>query len=119
MILKLPNLFSLKGLLTKYLPHPLYVLIYRYVYGKKNASKNDTEAFTRYLRSSIAPAAIKKFAANHGLSVSYFDTYDLLNNDWFQRKQIAHAVYKALKTVLGFSGSGLLTESEYIRCYRK
>ena len=49
-ILNLPNVFSLKGLITKYLPYPLHVLAYRYLYGKKkNISEEDAGPFKTYL----------------------------------------------------------------------
>ena len=35
-ILKLPNVLSLKGLITKFFPHYFHVLAYRYFYGEKN-----------------------------------------------------------------------------------
>lgn len=118
-ILKLPNVFSLKGLLTKYLPYPLHVLIYKYMRGVKNAGKDGTGPFKTYLKFSIAPAAIRKFAANNGLRVVYFDTYDALTDDWLRRNKIAHTVYKMLKVFTGFVSLGNINDSEFIIVLQK
>ncbi len=75
-ILALPNVFSLKGLATKFTPHSIHVGFYRYILGQKDAGKQDTVPFPTYLRFSLAPEALKKYAEDSNLSVTYFKTYD-------------------------------------------
>lgn len=118
-ILKLPNVISLKGLLTKYLPYPLHVIAYRFLHGMNNPSENDSGPFKTYLKFSIAPAGIKKFAANHGLHIVYFRTCDVLTADWFRRHRIAHTIYKMLKAFLEFVSLGNLSDSEFIIVMQK
>lgn len=116
-ILKQPNVFSLKGLLTKILPHPLKVLFYRYVGLMKN--ENSTGPFRTYMRFSTAPAAIKKFAANNGLYVVYFKTYDVLDGMWIRRKKVVYNSYKILKSIIGFISLGKLSDSEFVIVLQK
>ena len=119
-ILKAPNVFSLKGLLTKYLPYPTHVLIYRYLAGRKSAGEENTGPFKSYLKFSIAPNAIKNFAGNNGLRVVYFDTYDVLTTyNWINRNKIARTIYKMLKVFLGFVSFGNINDSEFIIVLQK
>ncbi len=118
-ILKMPNLLSLKGIVTKFLPHKLHILSYRYFYGRKNAGKDDVGPFKTYLKFSISPAALKKFAANNGLLVSYFDTYDVLDSKWFEGRKTAGAAYKAMKAFAGFISFGKLSDTEFMIVLKK
>jgi SAM-dependent methyltransferase len=113
-VLGLPNVFSLKGLLTKYLPYRFHVLIYRYLFGKRNAGKDDIGPFKTYLRFSITPTAIKKFAVNNGLKVVYFDTHDALDADYLRRNKIAYVTYKILRAFAEFVSLGKLGNSDFI-----
>ena len=75
-ILALPNVYSLKGFVTKFTPYFIHVAFYRYILGQKDAGEDDTVPFPTYLRFSISPRSLKKYAAEHGLSVAYFQLYD-------------------------------------------
>lgn len=118
-ILKLPNVLSLKGLLTKFLPYPFHVLYYRYYFGNKYTGKDGSGPFKTYLRFSIAPDAIKKFAGSNGLRVIYFETYDVLNSNWFSRKKVACNIYKVLKAFIGFMSLGNLSDSDFVIVLQK
>jgi len=118
-ILKLPNVYSLKGLLAKFLPYPLHVIAYRFLHGVKNPGKDDTGPFKTYLKFSLAPALIKEFAANRGLHIVHFRTYDILTADWFRRNKVVHTIYKMLKAFLEFVSLGSLNDSEFIIVMQK
>jgi SAM-dependent methyltransferase len=119
-VLKLPNVLSLKGLATKFLPHSLHMLAYRYLKSKrKSASKSDAAPFKTYLKFSTAPNAIRRFAFQNGLTVVYFDTYDITATDWLLRKRTAHAVYRLLKAVFRFMSFGRINDSEFILVLKK
>ena len=47
-VLVLPNVMSLKGLLTKFTPHWIHILVKRYIFKKKNAGKDDATPFKTY-----------------------------------------------------------------------
>jgi SAM-dependent methyltransferase len=118
-ILKLPNVLSLKGLLTKFLPHTFHILVYRYFHGNKNAGKNDTAPFKTYLRFCISASAIRKQGAQLGLQTAYFATEDVADCAWLQRKKAARFVYVTLKGLFNLVSLGGLGDSELIIVLKK
>ncbi len=66
MILRAPNLYSLKGLITKFTPHWVHVAFRRYVLGNKNAGKPGYPPFKTYLRTSMTPGAVARWTSQHG-----------------------------------------------------
>lgn len=75
-VLAMPNLFSVKGLITKLAPYKLHVLAWRYLYGNKDAGKEDNGPFPTFLRYSISPSVMKQRARRHGLAVEYMSLYE-------------------------------------------
>ena len=61
-ILSMPNVLSLKGLLTKFTPHWVHVMYYCKILKRPNAGKNDTAPFETYLRWVLSPEKIKNEA---------------------------------------------------------
>ena len=118
-ILKLPNVLSVKGLLTKFLPHTFHILIYRYFHGNKNAGKNDTAPFKTYLRFCISAGAIRKQAARLGLQTVYFATEDVADFGWLQRKKAARLFYVGLKRFFYLLSLGGLADSELMIALKK
>src|SRR5215831_13985930 len=118
-ILKLPNVLSLKGLVTKLLPHTLHVLAYRYFYGDNNAGKDWTAPFKTYMRFNISAGAIRKQAAQLGLETVYFATIDVADVSWLQRAKAMHFVYVTLKKILGLASMGRIGDSELIIVLKK
>jgi 2-polyprenyl-3-methyl-5-hydroxy-6-metoxy-1,4-benzoquinol methylase len=118
-IIKVPNVLSVKGLVTKFLPHALHVMAYRYIYSEKDAGKNDTAPFKTYLRFSIAANAIKKLCAEEGLQTAYFETYDVTAANWLQRKKLAFLAYVTLKRIFKLLSSGRISESEFVLVLKK
>lgn len=118
-ILKLPNVLSLKGLVTKFLPHKIHVLIYRYIYGDKNAGKNDTVPFKTYLRFCISAGAIKKQSAQLGLQTAYFATLDAGDLEWLQRQKAVHHIYMTVRKIVSVLSLRRLGDSELIIVLKK
>lgn len=75
-VLKLPNLLSGKGLLTKFTPHWFHVWVYRRLLGYPDAGKEGCTPFRTFLRWSITPHRLLAYARRHGLSVAYMATYE-------------------------------------------
>jgi 2-polyprenyl-3-methyl-5-hydroxy-6-metoxy-1,4-benzoquinol methylase len=69
-IIMIPNVWSLKGLLTKYTPLGFHKWVYKNVY------KYNKVPFPTYLRFTISPHSLKKFQRNNGfiLQWSYYRT---------------------------------------------
>ncbi len=74
-VLAFPNLWSLKGLVTKFTPYKVHEWFYRYVIGDTRAS-NEWDQFGTVFRASIAPPALRKWAAGRGLEVVYDEVYE-------------------------------------------
>jgi len=76
LVLAAPNFLSVKGLVTKLLPHPLHVAFYRYVIGDSRAGKDDQGPFKTYLRRSMWPDQVSALAARLGLDVVFLHKYE-------------------------------------------
>lgn len=115
-ILVLPNVLSLKGLITKYTPHWFHVFVYKYMYGFKNAGSNETGPFKTYLKFFLSPTAIKKFVSN-SFKIEYFSYYDI-QEDLFQKKYIyfAYRLFKIFLKIISFGKTG---DSDYIIVLKK
>ena len=71
-ILAFPNLFSLKGVLTKFTPHLVHVWYYRYLLGMKDAGKDDQPPFVTRFRLAMTYPAIRQLAISANATVAYF-----------------------------------------------
>ncbi|MGH6680387.1 MAG: class I SAM-dependent methyltransferase, partial [Bradyrhizobium sp.] len=71
-ILAFPNLFSLKGLLTKLAPYRIHVWYYKYFLGWKDAGAEDTCPFPTPFRLAMAYPQLKKCAMQHNVAVELF-----------------------------------------------
>ena len=118
-VLKIPNLHSLKGQLTKLLPHGFHVKWYQYIHGRQFTNRVDGGPFRTYLRRSIAPKALRKFAAHAQLDVPFEGYYDMSSAPWLKRKKPALYAYKAATFAATVASFGTLKESEYIIVLRK
>jgi ubiquinone/menaquinone biosynthesis C-methylase UbiE len=61
-ILAYPNLYSLKGIITKITPHVFHIWYYRYLLHRPDAGANDTAPFVTFLRLSATYPAIRRMA---------------------------------------------------------
>jgi hypothetical protein len=75
MILKLPNLWSVKGLITKFSPHWFHILYYRRILGRKDAGRDDTAPFKTFMKLPIGSGRIKNWSRKLGLECVYEDYY--------------------------------------------
>ena len=58
LVIASPNLWSLKGLLTRFTPHRFHTWFHRRVLGRKNAGIGDVGPFRTYLSARMAPKAL-------------------------------------------------------------
>ena len=120
-ILALPNVLSLKGLFTKYTPHSVHVLYYRWILSRPNAGKNDTAPFETFLRWTVTPGKIEKKAFKN-FSMEYFSTYDgqvssLKKSHWYLYRVYQVTAY-TLK-ILSLGKLGGMKNSDFIMILRK
>ena len=122
-VLELPNAFSLKGLLTTYTPFCIHTWYYRNIMGRKMVGKDDVGPFKTYLKFSIAPDRIKKYASQTGLEIAYFKTGDLGNMPyWVEKTRIARIlirIYKLLRDFGKIVSFGRLGDSDFVIVLKK
>lgn len=99
-VLGAPVVTSLKGMVTKYTPLWFHVMVFRYVIGNKNAGTKGYGPFPTFLRYSMSPRAILRFARENQLSVEYIDVYEaMMQIRWKQKFLAANWAFRIL-TVL-------------------
>lgn len=76
LIIAVPNVMSVKGLVTKFTPHTFHIWFYRYIFGVADAGVNDQVPFLTYLDWALAPKSVQKFASDRRLSVEHFYMYE-------------------------------------------
>lgn len=75
LVLAFPNLWSLKGLVTKFTPFKVHEWFYRYVVGDKRAV-NEWDQFGTVFAYSIRPPEMRRWAARNGLEIVYDEVYE-------------------------------------------
>jgi SAM-dependent methyltransferase len=85
-VLGAPVVTSLKGMVTKYTPLWFHVMVFRYVVGNKNAGTKGYGPFPTFLRYSMSPRAIQRFASDNHLSVEYADVYEAMMQVRWKKK---------------------------------
>ena len=119
-VLIMPNVLSVKGLITKFLPHRMHQLAYKYLNsGGSSKGKIDIAPFKTYLKFSISPNAIKKFARELGLETAYFELFDISSTRWLQQKKYAHIAYRMIRAFFKFVSFNRIDYSEYILVLKK
>ncbi|MCG9890882.1 MAG: methyltransferase domain-containing protein [Thermosynechococcaceae cyanobacterium MS004] len=101
LVIGVPNVMSVKGLITKFTPHWLHVWIYRYVFNYKLAGIDDNAPFHTTMRLAIAPDAILKFAKENSCVVTYFSTFeDYRQEELRQKLKLTRQVWTVLKGIV-------------------
>jgi SAM-dependent methyltransferase len=74
LVVGIPDLWSLKGLVTKLTPHRFHVWVYRRIYGKPDAGKPGFGPYRTYLGRDIAPRRLERLARAQSLERIYAST---------------------------------------------
>lgn len=95
-ILAVPNVFSIPGLVAKFTPHRFQVWAWRTLLGHKGYTP-----FRTYLKLSISPGAISRFASRNGLSVEYSRLYEPMDIKRFRQKyRIVNVVWRLTEQIV-------------------
>ena len=70
-ILRLPNVLSVEGLITKCTPHWFHVWVQRHLYGREIGGEAGYKPFKTYMRISLRSRALRRYAHRHGLFVRH------------------------------------------------
>jgi SAM-dependent methyltransferase len=76
LVIGVPNLWSLKGIVTKITPHRFHVWAYRRIVGDPNAGKPGRAPFRTYFRYDISPRRLTARARAQRLEQIYAVRYD-------------------------------------------
>jgi SAM-dependent methyltransferase len=76
LILRFPNVASLKGLITKFTPHAVHIWVLKHILGQRRAGQEGRGPFPTFLRFSIAPDSIRRFAARGGFSTAHLNMFE-------------------------------------------
>lgn len=75
-VLALPNVLSLKGLVTRLTPWSFHVWVYRHILGDRSVGTDASDQFPTALRFVLRPAALRRLASRHGLRVQALHLYE-------------------------------------------
>lgn len=75
-VLALPNVLSMKGLITRFTPWQMHVWVYRHVLGNAAAGTDSSDQFPTALRFVLRPSGLRKLARRHGLHVESLALYE-------------------------------------------
>lgn len=99
-----PNLWSLKGLITKFTPYSFHLLFYRLVARQRDATQNQ---FPTYLRVAMAPHRLRDWAHMNGYQILYDEIYEGSVQTYLrQRHRILDFAFAALGSVSRFLSAG-------------
>lgn len=108
-VLALPNILSLKGLVTRFTPWWFHVWVYRRVLGDRSAGTDASDQFPTALRFALRPAALRRLAHRHGLGVQALHLYEGPVPQHLRRR---HRIADLLLGAAGV-GSRLLSAGRY------
>jgi SAM-dependent methyltransferase len=95
LVLGLPNAASTKGLVTKLTPHRFHRWAYRRLLG------SGAEPFPTFLRLSITPGALHRFARRNGLVVEYFGLHEAeLQRAFLAARPVVRAAWRCFSLAL-------------------
>lgn len=93
-----PVVNSIKGMVTKYTPHWFHVWVYRRILGNKNAGKPGHVPFPTFLKYSMSPRSLQRFAQENQLAVEYLELYEEKVQVRVKKK---HWIFNLAYTVVG------------------
>ncbi len=114
-VIIVPNVMSVKGLITKFTPYRFHYWVYKKIYKYKKVPD------PTYLRTSISPRALIKFAEDNNIIVQwmYFEVawLEILK----EKSSIIYKIYLVLGIILKILTLGMISisKTDFIIVYRK
>lgn len=99
-IIAVPNMQSLKGLVTKFTPHWFHVFFYKHILNKPNAGEPGNAPFPAFLKYEMSPSYLQKFAKGHQLEIAFMETYDALPRMIREQRRYLLFIYRSLAFLL-------------------
>jgi len=121
-VIAAPVVKSVKSLITKLTPYWSHVLAYRYLVGNKDAGKPGHGPFPTFLRWSISPDRLRRFATDSGLKVEYFHQYHAPMWDQIIESKKAFGIsFRLLERIIEILSFGRITAeiTDFVMVLRK
>lgn len=114
-IIGVPNVMSLKGLITKFTSYRFHCWVYRHIYKYKHAP------FPTYHNWNLSPQSLVSFAKNNNLAVQWFHLDDRWVKVIKDKSLVVYAIYLGVGLILKVLTFGKIsiTRTECIVVYRK
>lgn len=122
LVIGCPNLYSIKGLVTRFTPHWFHVLYYRVVRREKQAGQPGHVPFPTFLRTDMTLGRMVKIAGDLGLNVDVAELYrGPALDDLRNRFPMLFALYRVPGIVTRTATAGRLDldHTEYVAVFRK
>lgn len=95
LIIAVPNLWSIKGLMTRFTPFFVHLWFYRLMGDRRPASEMDQ--FPTFLRRAMTPGQLTRQGVAQGLRVRFFRTFEgLVQHDMRSRTRLADYCFAAI-----------------------
>lgn len=106
LILAVPNIHSLKGLVTKYTPHSFHVWYYRTILGSKSAGRPDRAPFKAYLNPHISATTIQEQLDSFGFQVEKQIFFDSMVYRLKKSHYPLYLIYRSFSEILNLLSFG-------------
>jgi len=117
LVLAVPNLWSIKGIVTKLTPFGLHVAFYRHALGDRSVGTDASDQFPTCLRLDVAPPRLRALARELGLRARFEAIYEgPVQAELRRRSRMANALF-AVAGMLSRLATGRrldLTGSDYL-----
>lgn len=117
LIVGLPNIWSLKGLVTKLTPYRFHVWVYRRLLGYNGAGEPGQAPFRTYLRWQISPHGLSRLAEAERLELVYSETFSM-RSGLPKRLEALWSAAVALGPIVTL-GAWNSSASEHVAVFRK
>ena len=121
LVIASPNLWSVKGLLTRFTPHRFHTWFHRRVLGRANAGVGDVGPFRTFLSAAMAPKALTAHVRSRGFEVVQVDEFEGNQQTRLRdRSRAAKLALDALRVSRPLTrGRADLTNSDYIAVFQR
>ena len=118
LVVSVPNVWSLKGLVTKVTPHRFHVWVYRRMLGWQDAGQPEVGPYPTYLRRDLWPGRFSGIAAAKDLHEVYRHIYGEVPPEFPAPVRVAWGGLAMLVKALSLGRLDIL-RSEHIAVFRK
>jgi len=121
-VLGAPVMSSLKGLVTKCTPHWFHVMLYRKVIGNPLAGTPGYGPFKTFLKASMSPRSIRRFATKNQLGIDFFETFEgVMQQNVRQKYRLADIAFRVVSPLVKLLSFGTIDPhaTEFVAVLRK